>query len=150
MGGKIIKRLRGDGQKRKLSCVDYILERLPEIHIIGYNYCGPNTNLERRLACNVPGINQLDCACKEHDIAYTESNSLEWRHMADKKLVLTAIKRIYAKDSRFGERIAALIVSGLISIKIFLVKIEKNINRIRFCSTMKSKRNIITNQSEQE
>lgn len=142
MDDKTYKTEMGGGEKRKLGFIDRILERLPEIHIKGYNYCGPNTKLDRRLACGVVGINELDCACKEHDIAYTESSNLEWRCIADKKLVLKAIKRIYAKDSRFGERIAALIISGLISIKIFLTKIEIYINRVRIC--LKSKRNTPT------
>lgn len=135
MDDKTLKTGEPDGggveQKRKLGFVDRFLEMLPEIHIIGYNYCGINTNLDRRLACDDQGVNELDCACKEHDIAYTESNNLEWRCMADKKLVLKAFKRIYSKDSRFGERIAALIVSCLISIKMILAKIELCINRVR-------------------
>lgn len=135
---KTLKTKRG-GQK--LSYVDRFLEILPEIHIMGYNYCGPNTNLEKRLACGDPGINELDCACKQHDIAYTESTNLEWRCNADKILILKAIKRIYAKDSRFGERIVALVVSGLISIKMILAKIEIHIKRIQIVCTIKSKRN---------
>lgn len=125
---KIFKTGRGGDQKRK-GFIDSILEKLPEIHIIGFNYCGPNTNLEKRLACNVQPKNELDCACQEHDFDYAESNNLKWRHIADKKLLLKAIKRIYAKNSQFGERIAALIVSCLISIKTFFSKIEICINR---------------------
>jgi len=127
--------------KTEHSCHDCILEKMPEIHIIGYNYCGINTNLKRRLACNDPGINDLDCACKEHDIAYSESRNIKWRYTADKILVLKAIKRIHAKDSKIGERITALIVSSLISIKIILAKIEICIRAIRMCLTSKSKRN---------
>lgn len=110
--------------KRKVDCIDQIIEMLPEIHLSGYNYCGPNTKLEKRLAHNEPGINELDCACKEHDIAYAESTDLNWRHSADKLLVLKAFRCIFAKDSRIGERFAAMLVSVLISIKIILRKIE--------------------------
>lgn len=115
--------------KRKISFIDRILGKLPEIHIRGYYFCGPNTNLKERV--DVSGINKLDDACKDHDIAYTESNDLEWRCNADKILFLKAIKRIYARDSRFGERFVAIIVSTLISIKMFLAKIEIFINRFR-------------------
>lgn len=125
--------------KRRISHIDRIIEMLPEIHIIGYNYCGPNTNLERRLACGEPCINELDCACMEHDIAYAESNELKWRHMADKLLVLKAFRRVYAKDSRIGERFAALLVSWLISVKLFLGKMELYINSVRTCLAMKSR-----------
>lgn len=118
-------------KKRKPSCIDRFLEMLPEIHILGYNYCGPNTKLEKRLASNVPGINELDCACKEHDIAYSESIDHKSRCKADKILVLRAIRRIFAKNSRFGERIVALIISGLISIKMVISKIEIFIDTLR-------------------
>lgn len=121
----------GRKKRNKLSCLDRFLEMLPEIHIRGYNYCGPNTKLEKRLACNVPGINELDCACKEHDIAYAESTEPKSRCKADQILVLKAIRRIFAKDSRFGERIVALIISGLIGIKMTISKIEILINRLR-------------------
>lgn len=102
--------------KRKSSLIDRIIGSLPEMHIWGYKYCGPNTNLEIRLTSNESGINELDCACKEHDIAYNESNEPEWRYNADKLLVLKAIQRVYAKDSRIGERLAAVLVSMIISI----------------------------------
>lgn len=109
---------------RKSNFVDRIFESLPEMHLWGYRYCGPNTNIELRLASNESGINELDCACKEHDIAYNESTEHEWRYNADKLLILRAIRRVYAKDSRIGERFAALLVSLLISIKLVLSKIE--------------------------
>lgn len=101
-----------------------MIEKLPEMHFIGYRYCGPNTNLTDRLARGERGINQLDCACMEHDIAYAESIDLDFRCEADKLLVLKAFKRIFAKDSRIGERFAALIVAWLIGTKIILGKIE--------------------------
>lgn len=116
--------------KRKSSLIDCIVESLPEMHIWGYRYCGPNTNLESRLASNEPGINELDCACKEHDIAYNESSEHEWRYNADKLLVLKAIRRVYAKDSRIGERLAASLVTMLISFKLLFSKIEPRIQRI--------------------
>lgn len=134
------------GGSQKIDFVDRFLEKMPPIHIKGYNYCGPNTNLESRLPC----INELDCACKEHDIAYNESNNLESRCKSDKKLILKAIKRIFANDSRFGERIAALITSCLISIKMFLAKVEIYINKVRIYLTKKIKRNTNTKQNEEE
>lgn len=123
--------------KRKVDCIDRIIEMLPEIHLSGYNYCGPNTKLENRLALNDPGINELDCACKEHDIAYAESSDVNWRHSADKLLVLKAFRRIYAKDSRIGERFAALLVSVLICIKLILRKIEIFVGGVKTWFTSK-------------
>lgn len=110
--------------KRKLGFIDCIIEKLPEIHFTGYRYCGPNTNLTDRLAHGEFGINELDWACMEHDIAYAASNDTEMRCKADKKLVLRAFQRIFAHDSRIGERFAAIIVSLLIGIKLFLGKME--------------------------
>lgn len=106
------------------SIVDRFLEKLPEIHFIGYKYCGPNTNLRKRLAQGDPGVNALDCACKEHDIAYAQSRDLQMRNSADKILFSRAFKRIYAGDSRIGERFTAFITSGFISVKILFNKIE--------------------------
>lgn len=126
--------------KNKSSLIDRLVERLPEMHIWGYRYCGPNTDLVNRLAHAEPGINQLDSACKEHDIAYAESSEREFRCHADKLLALRAFGRVYARDSRIGERFAALIVSGLISIKIIFVKIEICFNKVRNCFVSTSKR----------
>lgn len=118
---------------RNSSFIDRIFESLPQIHLWGYRYCGPNTDLAQRLSSNMPGINELDCACKEHDIAYSESSEHKWRCNADKLLILKAIHRTYAKDSRIGERLAALLVSMLISIKLLLSKVEFCIRRARNC-----------------
>lgn len=126
--------------KRKLGFIDSLLEMLPEIHIRGYNYCGPNTNLKRNLARGEVGINKLDCACMEHDIAYEESNDLNLRCIADKVLILRAFKRIYAKDSEIGERFVALLISWLISAKLILCKMELIVGSVRKCLAMKFKK----------
>jgi len=52
--------------------VHKLINTLPfEVHIPGYNFCGPGTNLQKRLERGDQGINPLDEACKEHDIAYS-------------------------------------------------------------------------------
>lgn len=132
--------------KRKFSLIDCIIEKLPEIHFMGYQYCGPNTNLNDRLARGEHGINHLDWACMDHDFAYAESKDIESRCEADKLLVLKAFKRIFATDSRISERFAALIVVLLIGTKIFLAKIEIYIRRYCCCLTLKSRKK----QSEEE
>ena len=49
-----------------------------------YNYCGPvNTRLEERLARGDEGINRLDQVCKQHDIDYSNAESLADKHIAD-------------------------------------------------------------------
>ena len=65
--------------ERKLGFIDRLLEKLPQIHIRGYNYCGPNTDLESRLARGEMPVNKLDFACMQHDIDYAESTDLNSR-----------------------------------------------------------------------
>lgn len=88
-----------------------------------YNFCGPGTKLQQRLLRNDVGINQLDEACKLHDIVYENSANSKERNKADKKLVSKAFKRVYSKDVKLGERSAALLVSALVGAKVGLSKI---------------------------
>ncbi|XP_077258538.1 uncharacterized protein LOC143895358 [Temnothorax americanus] len=81
-----------------------------ELHIPGYQFCGPGTRLETRLARGDRGINPLDAACREHDIAYSRSSDLAERHVADNILAAEARKRVIANDSTLGERAAATAV----------------------------------------
>lgn len=99
--------------------VNSIINKLPvELHLPGYQYCGPGTKLQKRLARGDPGINPLDVACKAHDIAYSQNrDNLAARHAADKELAEQAIKRVFAKDSSVGEKAAALGVSTIMHVK---------------------------------
>jgi len=81
-----------------------------ELHIPGYQFCGPGTRLTKRLARSDEGINPLDAACREHDIAYSRSNDLTDRHTADKVLADKALGRVTARDSALSERAAAAAV----------------------------------------
>ena len=55
------------------------------IHIPKYQNCVLGTKLSKSLARGDPGINLLDQACKEHDIAYSKNReSGEERSKADK------------------------------------------------------------------
>lgn len=110
-------------EKIAYGFIDYIVNKLPEIHIPGYQYCGPGTQLEKRLARGDPGINKLDQACKRHDIAYTQLQSSKERRRADKDLISQAFPRVYSSDAKLSERAAALLVSGLMSAKVGLSKI---------------------------
>ena len=78
------------------------LSKLGEIHMRTpsmkrYNYCGPGTQLEKRLASNDPKIrdpiNELDSICQRHDIAYSEAKSLKDKHKAD-DVMLDEISKI--------------------------------------------------------
>jgi len=85
-----------------------VINALPfELHIPGYQFCGPGTHLEKRLARGDRDINPLDAACHEHDRAYSHSNDLAERHVADKILAEKTRKRIIARNSTLRERAAA-------------------------------------------
>lgn len=100
------------------AILNTLINKLPfELHVPGYNFCGPGTKLEKRLARGDKGVNLLDEACKEHDIAYSKSNDIKGRHFADKLLDEKALARLKAKDSTFGEKTAALAISSAMKIK---------------------------------
>lgn len=101
-------------RSRGSGLVNSLINKLPvELHVPGYRFCGPGTRLSKRLARGDRGINPLDEACKAHDISYAASNNIEERHRADKILGEKAWERFKAKDSSFGEKTAALTISGI-------------------------------------
>lgn len=115
--------IRYNKEKKGYGIIDTIIDKLPEIHIPSYQYAGPGTKLEERLARGDPGKNELDVACKDHDIAYAANKDSESRSKADKILIGRAFKRIYGKDAKLDERAAALLVSFLMAAKVGLTKI---------------------------
>lgn len=101
-------------KSRGAGLVNTLINKLPfELHIPTYQYCGPGTRLDKRLARGDKGINQLDEACKQHDISYSENQDLEHRHLADKILQTKALERLKARDSSWKEKAAALLVAGV-------------------------------------
>jgi len=48
-----------------------IVRRNGKIMRQNYNYAGPGTQVERRLAQNIQPIDGIDAAAKQHDIDYT-------------------------------------------------------------------------------
>lgn len=107
--------------KRGSGLINTLINKLPvELHLPGYRYCGPGTRLRKRLLRGDNGINPLDEACKEHDIAYSKSNDLDKRHEADRVLKKKAWDRFLSKDARFGEKAAALTISGIMKGKTVL------------------------------
>lgn len=116
--------------KKGRGLIDLAINKLPfEAHLPGYQYCGPGTKLEKRLARGDIGINPLDAACKVHDIAYSTYKKGEGRAEADRKLSSEAWKRVTSKDASVGERSAALLVSGMMKTKIGLSKLGKGLKR---------------------
>lgn len=98
-----------------------LINKLPvELHLPGYEFCGPGTKLNKRLARGDKGVNLLDAGCKEHDMAYAGNKNLKMRHDADKALAETAMKRFQSKDASLGERINALGIAGIMKAKVKL------------------------------
>lgn len=101
------------------SLLNWLINHLPfELHLPGYNYCGPGTKLIKRLLRGDKGVNKLDEYCKEHDIAYHRSSNLKDRHKADLVLLKMAKKRTVAKNASVGEKYAAHLVHNAMLAKI--------------------------------
>lgn len=123
--------------------VNNLINHLPfELHLPGYNYCGPGTKLRERLIRGDKGINELDEACKQHDIAYSNYSDLSNRHIADLKLLNMAKQRLKAKNVRKGEKLASWLVSkvmkaklktgsGVKTFKTLVSKIKSNIKKLK-------------------
>lgn len=98
--------------------VNDIINKLPfELHLPGYEFCGPGTRLDERLAKGDRGINRLDQACREHDIAYKNFKDLSDRHRADQDLEFKAFDRVISKDSALSEKLASLGVAMAMNTK---------------------------------
>lgn len=97
-----------------------LLNKLPfELHIPGYQFCGPGTELEKRLRRGDRGVNELDAACREHDIAYRDhKENLTKRHEADLSLAERAWRRLKSHDSSIGEKIAAWGITNAMKAKV--------------------------------
>lgn len=99
--------------------VNNIINYLPfELHLPGYNYCGPGTKLSERIKREDKGVNKLDEYCKQHDIAYMKSQNLVDRHRADKILMKMAKKRARSSHASAGEKLAANLVNKSMLIKV--------------------------------
>ena len=95
------------------------IDLLPiELHLPGgYQYCGPGTKLKKRITRGDPGINKLDQACKQHDIAYSKFSDIKNRSIADRALAETAWQRIKSSDATIGEKAASLAVTAAMKAK---------------------------------
>ena len=85
------RKLRRDSLRRQRSGRLDVQKALSktgiEFHWPGYQYMGPGTKLEKRLARGDPGINRLDRIAKQHDIDYRKAKSLKDKWKADQKMI---------------------------------------------------------------
>lgn len=150
---KVLKKIT-KVRKNKIGkgLINKIIDKLPfEMHVPGYQYCGPGTKLKKRLARGDPGKNKLDQACMMHDIAYESKNDTV-RREADKMLAKEAWRRVKSKDASLGEKATALAVAGAMKAKIHIPKVVvgrglKNQNT-KPKQSMKSKKNVKLNNNK--
>ena len=74
-----------------------------ENHLPGYNFCGPGTQVKARLERGDFGVNELDNACRVHDVEYT-------LHAGNKLALMESDQKLaYVADQisrRLGEDLA--------------------------------------------
>ena len=100
------------------SVINKGIDLLPvELHVPGYSYCGPGTDLKKRLARGDKGVNKLDEACKAHDIAYSKYSDSGHHRLADRQLANSAWARVKASDASLGEKAAAWAVTTAMNAK---------------------------------
>lgn len=104
----------------------------PEMHLPGYNYCGPFTKFSERFERGDPGINRVDEACKNHDYMYNRNKEKEKRHEADRKL-LQELNEI--EDATASEKVARAVIRPVISAKL---KLGLGIGEKVYCLKCKS------------
>lgn len=89
-----------------------------ELHIPGYNYCGPGTNVVGRLNRNIGPVNELDKACMRHDIRYLLSHHGYTTETEADMAFLSDINKIHQKDSSISQKITIFFVKKIIKTKI--------------------------------
>jgi hypothetical protein len=91
------------------------------VHVKGYNYCGPGTDIVGNFINGVPPVNALDAICLMHDIRYLGAqNEVDVRE-AD-EIMLREIEQLDpAERGQIGE-VQVATVSGLIRAKVMAEK----------------------------
>jgi hypothetical protein len=87
-----------------------------EMHLPGYNFCGPGTKLKKRLARGDKAVNRIDEVCKRHDINYSSAKSREDIKAADSQM----LKELYEiPNPSFKEKVGRFIAYNGIKAKQF-------------------------------
>ena len=104
------------------SILNKMINSLPvEMHLLGHNFTGPGTKLNKRLNKDLTPkewskpINRIDKAAYHHDICYLKNNDTEIRNRVCDKNMLEEMKNIYNPSLR--ERMERGLVSTLIGTK---------------------------------
>ena len=104
------------------SILNRMINNLPvEMHLLGHNFTGPGTKLNKRLNADLTPkewskpINRIDKAAYHHDICYLKNNDTKTRNDVCDKNMLEEMKNIYNPTLR--ERMERGLVSTLIGTK---------------------------------
>ena len=127
-----------DVGKEENSILDALIDLLPfELNFSGgYEFCGAGTHLDERLQLGNQGINPLDKACLQHDLAY---NSDKDRRKADWILADKAFARMLSFDAEPSERTAALVTDCCMVSKITFEKFFDRIQKLLGINKKKNK-----------
>ena len=82
-----------------------------------YSYCGPFTKLDKRLLQGYRGVNSLDRACLNHDVAYAVHSDTAGRNAADDVLAAAASKIALDENVPDWEKKDARTVTAIMSAK---------------------------------
>lgn len=124
------------------SVLDKLINVAPfEIHLPGYQFLGPGTHLQERLARGEKGINPLDNACLQHDIAYNDKDNGN-RAKADRELAERAFSRMLSETSDGDEKVAAMITVFCMVSKIALDKIFRRVKSALKCRRKRKKKSV--------
>jgi hypothetical protein len=118
-----------------------------EMHIPGYNFCGPGTDVEGRIMRGDNGVNELDMACRKHDVDYLANQGNPEMLKDSDKMLIEAANRVISRieESKgfaskvvsflsakglplgfFGEKVSEIIDNGGVSEK-FAANLIKNV-----------------------
>lgn len=93
-----------------------------------YSYCGPGTNVRKRLKEGYQGLNSLDKACKQHDINYLKHKTTKERNAADDLLAKKASEIALDDNEPDYVRKDARLVTGVMGMKSrFGMGLSKNV-----------------------
>ena len=112
---EFVKNVKGEG------VVDTLIDKMPEMHMPGYNFLGPFTKLKDRLDKNnnpLPNskpINELDEIALKHDICYGEEKSFKDKNKICDTKMLADLKIL--KPKSISEWVNKQITQGTIGLK---------------------------------
>tara|TARA_B110000046_G_scaffold185925_1_gene230451 strand:- start:3088 stop:3981 length:894 start_codon:yes stop_codon:yes gene_type:complete len=102
-----------------------------EKHIPGYNFCGPGTQVEDRLKRGDLGINDLDNACRVHDVEYQlHVDNIDALKDSDKKLKYIS-NEIYREINKYLKKLKSKSkVIGFLDTILHGIPVKETINKI--------------------